>query len=166
MFRTIDDFEKAWAHESQSSLTVRRALPDGSLGQPVSAGGRNLGRIAWHVVQTLAEMGGQAGLKVEGANEHSPQPASAAAIAAAYEANAGAVARAVKASWKDADLGGEIEMYGEKWSRGTALSALISHEVHHRGQMTVLMRQAGLAVPGVYGPAKEEWAAFGMPAQE
>ena len=28
--------------------------------------------------------------------------------------------------------------------------------------MTVLMRQAGLKVPGVYGPAREEWAEFGM----
>jgi hypothetical protein len=25
------------------------------------------------------------------------------------------------------------------------------------------MRQAGLGVPGVYGPAREEWGAFGMP---
>jgi len=24
------------------------------------------------------------------------------------------------------------------------------------------MRQAGLKVPGTYGPAKEEWGAFGM----
>ena len=29
----------------------------------------------------------------------------------------------------------------------------------------VLMRQAGLKVPGVYGPAREEWAAMGMPAE-
>ena len=41
---------------------------------------------------------------------------------------------------------------------------LIAHQTHHRGQMTVLMRQAGLRVPGIYGPAKEEWAAFGAPA--
>jgi uncharacterized damage-inducible protein DinB len=47
-----------------------------------------------------------------------------------------------------------------------ALRVLIQHEVHHRGQMTVLMRQAGLEVPGVYGPAREEWAACGMPAQD
>ena len=35
-----------------------------------------------------------------------------------------------------------------------------------RGQMTVLMRQAVLAVPGIYGPAEEEWAAMGLPPQE
>jgi len=57
-------------------------------------------------------------------------------------------------------------MYGEKWTRGQSLLALMAHEIHHRAQMTVLMRQAGLKVPGVYGPAREEWAAYGMPAQE
>jgi hypothetical protein len=30
----------------------------------------------------------------------------------------------------------------------------------------VLMRQAGLSVPGVYGPAREDWAALGLPPQE
>jgi len=29
----------------------------------------------------------------------------------------------------------------------------------------VIMRQAGLRVPGVMGPAEEEWAAMGMPVQ-
>ena len=43
------------------------------------------------------------------------------------------------------------------------LMTLINHQNHHRGQMTVLMRQAGLTVPGVYG-SKEEWAAAGMEA--
>ena len=166
MFRTIEDFEKRWAGEKESSLKVMRALTDASLGQMVAPGGRSLGRIAWHIVQTLGEMGGHAGLKVEGVDKNAPQPAQAAAIADAYAANAAAVTSAVKGGWTDADLPGEIDMYGEKWTRGQALAALIAHEVHHRGQMTVLMRQAGIAVPGVYGPAKEEWAAYGMPVQE
>ena len=37
---------------------------------------------------------------------------------------------------------------------------------HHRGQMTILMRQAGLLVPGMYGPSKDEWLAFGEEAPE
>ena len=166
MLRTIEDFEMRWAGERESSLKVMRALTDTSLGQMVAPGGRSLGRIAWHIVQTLGEMGGHAGLKIEGIDEKTPQPAHAGSIADAYAANAEALARVVKASWNDADLPGEIDMYGEKWTRGQALAALIAHEVHHRGQMTVLMRQAGIAVPGVYGPAKEEWAAYGMPVQE
>jgi uncharacterized damage-inducible protein DinB len=38
------------------------------------------------------------------------------------------------------------------------LHALVLHQVHNRGQMTVLMRQAGLVLPGVYGPTREEAA--------
>jgi uncharacterized damage-inducible protein DinB len=32
--------------------------------------------------------------------------------------------------------------------------------------MTVLMRQAGLKVPGIYGPSREEWVKIGMTAPE
>ena len=52
------------------------------------------------------------------------------------------------------------------WSRGKTLGALVTHQIHHRAQLTVVMRLAGLKVPGVYGPAKEEWAAYGMEPQE
>jgi uncharacterized damage-inducible protein DinB len=55
-------------------------------------------------------------------------------------------------------------MYGETWKKGFTLYCMVSHQTHHRGQITVLMRQAGLKVHGVYGPAKEEWAEMGMPA--
>ena len=110
-------------------------------------------------------MPGHAGLGVQGPRHEDPVPASAGAIVAAYRAGAKSLAEAVKSSWKDSQLTEEIPMYGERWTRGATLSALIAHQCHHRGQMTVLMRQAGLKVPGVYGPAKEEWAAFGMQAQ-
>jgi uncharacterized damage-inducible protein DinB len=166
MFRTVAEFTEAWKYESGSTLKIMQALSDPSLAQKVTPEGRSLGRLAWHIVQTLGEMAGHAGLAVEGANEKTPQPAAAAAIAQAYEAGSAGVVKAVTSAWKDADLPGEINMYGETWTRAMALRALIQHEVHHRGQMTVLMRQAGLKVPGVYGPAREEWAAMGMPAQD
>ena len=50
--------------------------------------------------------------------------------------------------------------------REHVLISLVRHQAHHRAQMTVLMRQAGLAVPGIYGPAREEWAAMGMEPQQ
>jgi len=53
-------------------------------------------------------------------------------------------------------------MYGEQWSRAKTLQVLIHHQIHHRAQMTVLMRQAGLRVPGLFGPAREDWAKMGM----
>ena len=166
MFRTVADFTRAWQGETTSTLKMMQALTDDSLARMVTPEGRTLGRLAWHIVQTLGEMGGHAGLAVDAANEKTPQPATASAIAEAFRAGAAAVEKAVTSAWTDGDLPGEIEMYGEKWTRGQSLLALMAHEIHHRAQMTVLMRQAGLKVPGVYGPAREEWAASGRPAQE
>ena len=73
------------------------------------------------------------------------------------------LAEQIRSRWDDASLAVTDDMYGETWPRGLTLSILIHHQAHHRGQMTVLMRQAGLKVPGVYGPAREEWAAYGAP---
>lgn len=166
MYRRLDDFTEDWAQESASTLRVLRALTDASLGQKVTPEGRSIGRLAWHITLTIPEMGRHAGLDVAGPQEDAPQPTSAAAIADTYQRAAAALPDAVRRAWRDEDLPGEIDMYGERWTRGAALSAFIRHEAHHRGQITVLMRQAGLSVPGVYGPSREEWAAFGMTAPE
>ncbi len=164
MFRRIEDFKTSWAHESASTLKILRALTEASLAQSVGPGGRTLGRLAWHVTLALGEMMGHAGLAVASAREDEPVPA-LAGIVSRYEHDAAAVAAAVAARWSDAMLVEEVPMYGQRWTRGTVLSVLIAHQTHHRGQMTMLMRQAGLRVPGVYGPAAEEWAGMGLPAQ-
>lgn len=165
MFRRIDDFAAAWKSEAEATLKVLRACTDASLAQPVTPDGRTLGRLAWHVVQTLPEMLGHAGLPVTGPAESAPVP-KLADIVAAYETAAPAVTEAVRAQWTDAMLEQTIPMYGEHWRLGDILYALVLHQAHHRGQMTVLMRQAGVKVPGVYGPAAEEWAAMGMPTPQ
>jgi uncharacterized damage-inducible protein DinB len=166
MFRTIEDFRQAWAYESGATLRVLDALTDASLRQPVAPGGRTLERLAWHVVLTLREMLGTAGVSITGPEQADPVPAEAKAIAHHYRNSAKALGDAVAAHWTDAMLLETIPMYGERWTRGATLLSLITHQAHHRGQMTVLMRQAGLQVPGIYGPAREEWAAMGMAPHE
>jgi uncharacterized damage-inducible protein DinB len=165
MIRRVEDFALSWARETEATLKLFRACTDASLSRPVAPGGRTLGRIAWHIVQTLPEMMGQAGLALAGPAHDAPVPA-LATIVEAYEQAARAVGDAVGARWTDAMLEEQVPMYGESWRRGDVLTSLVVHQAHHRGQMTVLMRQAGLAVPGLYGPAAEEWAAMGMPAQD
>lgn len=168
MYRKIEDFEADWAQETEATLRVFRSLTDGSLLQRVTPEGRSMGRLAWHVAATIPEMAEQAGIKGVSAlpDDAASTPEHAAAIADAYEAAAHAFADAVRSQWSDEDLREEIPMYGDMWSKGLTLSILVRHQAHHRGQLTVLMRQAGLAVPGCYGPAREEWAAMGMAAME
>ena len=164
MNRTIPDFIADWAYESAATLKFIRALSEPSRNQLVVPGGRSLGFIAWHTVCAVAELGNSATLPVEGPKETSAAPATIAEMAAAYEAASRSFTDVVRRDWTDAMLADQIEMYGEHFTRGGALAMLVKHQAHHRGQMTVLMRQAGLRVPDVYGPAKEDWAQWGMPA--
>jgi uncharacterized damage-inducible protein DinB len=166
MFRTIDDFSKGWAYESEATVKVLRALTDASLAQRVYPEGRSLGTMAWHTVLAVGEMGNAAGLPVEYPGEGAAMPAHAAEMVGVYQRAADALRDLVAKHWNDEKLLEVIDMYGEKWTRGQTLSILILHQTHHRGQMTVLMRQAGLTVPGVYGPAKEEWVKYGLPPQD
>ncbi len=166
MYRMISDFSLDWKYESAATLKVLHALTDESLHQKVSPDGRSLGFLAWHLVLTLSEMGSNMGLQITGPAKDSEQPASASEIATAFDISAKSVAEVVRTTWSDASLDEKIEMYGETWKRGFALSSLVKHQTHHRAQMTVLMRQAGLPVPGIYGPSREEWAKMGMPPQK
>jgi uncharacterized damage-inducible protein DinB len=162
MFTRIDDFEACWKTESEGTLRVLGALTDASLGQATAAQSRTLGRIAWHLTVTIPEMMGRTGLALSGPEEEAPVPARAADIVEAYAGASRALMEAIRSSWTDDSLEESDDMYGQRWKRGATLLALVSHQAHHRGQMTVLMRQAGLRVPGVYGPAREDWSTMGM----
>jgi uncharacterized damage-inducible protein DinB len=166
MFTRIDDFLKDWAHESASTSKIFEALNDASLSQAPSKDDRSLGRVAWHIVTTIPEMLGRTGLPVKNVMPDVPMPPTAVGMAAAYRKAAVEAAKSVRDNWTDDTLATEDDMYGMMWPRGLTLEVLIRHEIHHRAQITVLMRLAGLKVPGVYGPAREEWAASGMPAPE
>lgn len=161
MFKTIEDFLTNWSHESEWTQEILDTLTDKSLGQEVSPDDRTLGRIAWHIVTTLGEMLSRTGLDFEANPHDAAVPVSASEIAGAYRSTNEAMVSAIKEQWTDESLDELKEMYGEQWSIGKVLGILTAHQTHHRGQMTVLMRQAGLRVPGVYGPSREEWAAFG-----
>jgi uncharacterized damage-inducible protein DinB len=158
MIRTINDFLDRWRDEKTATLKVFSYLTDESLQQAVP-GGRTLGRLANHITETLSELPAQAGLPV---TVNNTQYATVKDLMAAYEDGADLVAEAVSSTWHDGLLEDETPMYGESWKNGFSLWALIVHQAHHRGQMTVLMRFAGLKVPGVYGPSKEEWKAYNM----
>ncbi|GMV11733.1 MAG TPA: DinB family protein [Gemmatimonadaceae bacterium] len=158
----IEQFAATWAHESDGTQKCLDRLTDASLGTSVNADGRTIARLAWHITQTIPEMMGRTGLAVSGPGEHEAPPAHAAQIAAAYRTAATSLVNEIRARWTDASLEQQDEMYGEMWSRSQTLRALVAHQIHHRGQLTILMRLAGLAVPGIYGPAREEWAGMGM----
>lgn len=164
MFRTTDDFLTYWKGHTGDTEKLLNQLTDPSLSQPVSRDVRTLGRLAWHIVVTIPEMMREAGLPATLPPGAETVPHQAAVFREQYRAMASQLASHVRSHLSETDLRKEIPMYGETWTLGQALFALVAHEIHHRGQLTILMRQAGLKVPGLYGPAQEEWSALGMPA--
>ncbi|PKR84202.1 DinB family protein [Heyndrickxia camelliae] len=162
MFHSITEFLNQWEHESSSTQKVLDALSDESLQQKVSLEGRNLGRMAWHIVTSLYEFISQTGLQFEGAKSEQDVPTSAKEIADQYRKSNEAMVSAIKEQWSDESLKEVHNLFGHPSPNSLTLLTLILHQTHHRGQMTVLMRQAGLKVPGVYGPSQEEWNAIGM----
>jgi uncharacterized damage-inducible protein DinB len=165
MFQTIEGFLKMWEHESKLTQKVLDQLTDESLKQEVIAENWKLGSLAWHLTTAIKGLGPIANLSIEESVTDSPIPTSAQFIAESYRKISDAFAQAIKTQWTDHTLNTEMDFFGQNISKGLFLMFLIQHQTHHRGQMTVLMRQAGLTVPGVYGPSKEEWENIKMEAQ-
>ncbi len=164
LYRELSDFFKDWEDESKATLKTFGNLTDESLKQKVTTAGRSLGFLGWHITETIGEMMGRTGLKVFSPDMESGHwnENSASNLAECYKNASDSLVEKMKAAWNNETLEQEDDMYGEMWKRGTTLRILIEHQIHHRGQMTVLMRQAGLKVPGIYGPSYEEWQAYGM----
>ncbi len=164
MYRKIEDFERDWNYEIAQTVKLFSNLTDESLAAKVSDEGRELGFLAWHLAQTMEEMPKLVGLEIDAPGSEETCPTNAKDIVSAFEKAGRSIIEQVKKNWTDDTLELEDNMYGETWKRGLTLLYLMLHQAHHRGQITVLMRQAGLKVVGIYGPAKEEWAENGMPA--
>jgi len=166
MYHKLEDFINDWAIESESTLKVFNNLTDESLTKKVNENVRTAGRLAWHITTSIGEMAHRTGLNFKTVDSNSSIPATVKEIVDAYKEASENLLVAIKSNWNDDTLSVEDDMYGEMWKRGITLGVIISHQIHHRAQLTVVMRLNGLKVPGVFGPSKEEWTSYGMPAQE
>lgn len=163
MFQIVDFF-KLWEFESAATQKLLNQLTDESLRQEVTPQNWTLGRIAWHTVTAIGIIASRTGLSIDVPTNDYPVPSSSEFISNSYQQTSNALVQAVKNQLTDQILGEELDIFGQKMTKGDLLFFLIQHQIHHRGQMTILMRQASLPVPGLYGPSKEEWNEMGMEA--
>jgi len=131
---------------------VLDTLTDATLHQGSESNFRPLGQIGWHITTTIHEILSSLGLTFTAPEGEEKAPDSAAQIAAAYRNVSQAMLEAIQSQWTDENLSESSLM----------LRSLISHEIHHLGQMTVLMRQAGLRIPNLYGPTRDHWIEKGL----
>lgn len=154
MYRKAQDFLEEWTASSAGTLAVFKAVTDDKMNTAIVEGHSTLGWLAWHLVITAGGFGRLSGLQIPLADRGAPVPASMSEIVSQYEAIRDAYAREAT-TLTDEQMEEEISTFAGQMPRGKFLHKMIMHEAHHRGQMTVLLRQAGLPVPGVLGPTRE-----------
>lgn len=162
MFRKLEDFYRVWAYEAESTLKMFDAIPAEHFKNTGSENIRSISRLAWHITESIAEMFHHAGLPVQGIADASKEDNDIEKLKAEYKIASDSLIEELKKNWTDEMLEEKVNMYGEEWHKGIVLSVIIRHQTHHRGQLSILIRQEGLAIPGMYGPAKEEWIAMGL----
>lgn len=162
MYRKLTDFYQVWAYESESTLKLFKAIPQANFKNTGTESIRSIARLSWHITESIAEMFHHAGISVDGIADASKEPNDVQKLIAEYERSSKSLVEKLKEQWSDAELEDKVNMYGDQWEKGMVLCVLVRHQAHHRGQLTILMREEGLVVPGMYGPAKEEWVAMGM----
>ena len=166
MYRKLSDFIDDWKYESEATIKVLNNLSNESLMVKFNKEIRTPGRLAWHIVTSVGEMVQRTGLSFKTVNDDAPIPPTVQEIVDEYKRTSENMKKEIEDNWNDETLKQEDNMYGQMWTRAKTLKVLITHQIHHRAQLTVIMRMAGLSVPGVYGPAKEEWSKMGMQPQD
>jgi uncharacterized damage-inducible protein DinB len=166
MYRTIEDFKNDWTYESAATLKIIQGLTGESLNKKFNDKIRTAGKLAWHIAGAIPEMMNRTDLKIDVTIDDKEVPQTVSEIESVYKKSAGLLIEEVTQKWTDASLTEKVNMYGEDWEKGKILWVLVTHQIHHRAQLIVVMRLAGLKVHGIYGPANEEWAGMGMEPQE
>lgn len=155
MYHEIGEFTEHYKWESDVTAKVLAALTDESLRQAKAEGHNNLGDIAWHVATAPAFMLNEIKMEMPKFERGTPAGLTVAKISETY-ADLLAKVDAHAQNITPDDLKAIHHVFGMMdWPAAQMLNALIAHEIHHRGQMSVIMRQAGLVVPGIYGPNYE-----------
>ena len=159
----IDGMLQELEQEAQTTRRVLERVPGSQLAWRPHEKGRTLGQLALHVAIVP---GGVAELiaspsPAQAPTFSDPSPDSASELVPALEQSIAKAKRvlggmddaALMATWRM--MQGERELFAVP--RVALLrSIMLNHWYHHRGQLTVYLRQLGLPVPSIYGPSADE----------
>ena len=159
---TIESLLQELDQEAQTTRRVLERVPEDRLGWKPHDKSMSLGQLALHVATTpggVAEICQQSPFQLPEFTQ--PTATSAAELIRALDESV-AKAREILRSMDDAALAktwrvvdGEREVLA--MPVGAVLrSIMLNHWYHHRGQLSVYLRQVGALVPSIYGPSADE----------
>jgi uncharacterized damage-inducible protein DinB len=155
----FETFLKVWDAEADMTVKLLKALPTDKYDFRPDPGGRSIGEMAWHLAEgdaynslTVAE----GGFTPELRPPNMERPKQVAGLAPGYErVHRDAVARVRKLN--PATLDRKIPYFaGMEMSGAEILWGAVFHNIHHRGQLSLMCRLAGGVSPGSYGPNREQ----------
>jgi len=159
---TVHDIAQELEQEAQATRRVLERVPGNQLGWKPHEKSMTLGQLAMHVANLP---GAIAEVSTGPFDVRTPIPrpdaTSTEQVLALFDESLRR-ARTILAGMNDADLTTPWSMMNgsqELWSipRGAFLrSVMLNHWYHHRGQLTVYLRQTGALVPAVYGDSADE----------
>ena len=139
---TVDDIVQELEQEAQATRRVLERVPGNQLGWKPHEKSMTLGQLAMHVANL---------------------PGAIAAVStSSFDVKTAIPRPDATSKMSDAELATPWRMMNggrELWSlpRGAFLrSVMLNHWYHHRGQLTVYLRQTGAQVPAVYGDSADE----------
>lgn len=153
-------FTNIWEREAKTTARVMRAFPAENLDFKPHERSRSIRDLAWQcviderVIEKILE--GVSDLRSVPPNPAPPETMEE--IAVAYEAAHHAAAEKLRQSETEFSKTVTVTMRGgsiELEQAETIWSNLLD-QVHHRGQLTVYLRQAGGKVPSIYGASGDE----------
>jgi uncharacterized damage-inducible protein DinB len=158
----IDILLQELEQEAHTTRRVLERVPDAHLGWKPHEKSMSLGQLALHVATVpgmVAEMTVQPFITVPEFTQPSATradeliPALEASVAKARTLLRGMDDGALAFTWRLMDGDREVMAL----PRGALLrSIMLNHWYHHRGQLSVYLRQLGVPVPSIYGPSADE----------
>ena len=153
------------AELEQEAVTTRRVLeriPAEHLSWRPHRKSMSLGQLALHVATCPGNVAEMSQMSPFEAPSFVQEPATTAAELVPALDKSVARARAILRSMDDADLGKlwRVTAAGKEVMAlpvGAVLrTIMLNHWYHHRGQLSVYLRQVGALVPSIYGPSADE----------
>jgi uncharacterized damage-inducible protein DinB len=157
----LERFLVTWDREAANTAKLLRALPVTQYDFRPDTSGRALGELAWHLAEGDAYMSfgvSRGGFNMADRPPNMERPRTVEALAPGFERIHQEATARIRAL-SEADLDRELPFFGRQVAiREILWVMIISHGVHHRGQLTLMCRLAGGEAPGLYGPNREETA--------
>ena len=153
--------------EAGTTRTLLERVPDDQLHWKPHPKSMSLGQLAMHLAMLpggICEISPWDAFDVA-VDQPRPFPANAAGVLAAFDQSL-AQARTVLGGMDDAALAAPWRLVnGDQEIMTIPRAALfrtimLNHSYHHRGQLSVYLRQLGIPIPPIYGPSADDGPPF------